>query len=195
LLRCGRWSTNVFQPMIEHFGLESSRRLSQEVQASTKIEYHDMYDVKRPRAWISSDAFRSTPTGHTSQDAGIDFGSCTRHCRAASREEGGISIEVRQIIRIDQVLHIGLVTTITTSSIHQLHIIIRRTTAMRSTITTTIKRNVSSLKCTPAAVRYASCKPLSRTVCEHRPCQLITMTYFVLAFSKFDWEVGESILC
>ncbi|KAH8083593.1 acyl-CoA dehydrogenase NM domain-like protein [Filobasidium floriforme] len=35
---------------------------------------------------------------------------------------------------------------------------------MRSTITTTIKRNVSSLKCTPAAVRYAS------------------------SFSKFDWE-------
>jgi hypothetical protein len=162
LLRYGRWSSNVFQPMIEHFGLESSRRLSQEVQASTKIEYHDMYDVKRPRAWISSDVFRSTPTGHTHTRCRHPLWFVYPTLPSGEQGQGGgISIEVRQIIRIDQMLHIGLVTTITTSSIHQLHIIIRRTTAMRTTITSTIKRNVSSLKSSPAAVRYASCKPSS----------------------------------
>jgi hypothetical protein len=111
--------------------------------------------------------------------------------RAASRSSRSRS---RQIIRIDQVLDIGLELTTTKSSIHQLHSIIRHTIAMKSTITTTIKRNVSSLKCTPAAVRYASCKPSFRTVCHDRPCQLISMRIFMIAFSKFDWEVGESLL-
>jgi hypothetical protein len=86
---------------------------------------HDMHDMKRPRACISSDVFRSTPTGHTTQDAGIIDGSRVPDiAERASRVAGGISIEESSEIRLFRSiecagLDIGLVIKInnaTTSS-------------------------------------------------------------------------------